>query len=143
VSPRCPGERGTRRSIWKREGGCSSSTYGGVTRARSIRCRPAFFQVVMSWQVREGGSRRRQAIYKMERELRTPYVVSSGSRCDHSYYPIMVTPTEAGSYYYARCLSCLTSGPKRSSSWVAYRALKEEVDRLHQGSGSPPTLASK
>jgi hypothetical protein len=60
----------------------------------------------------------------------------------HSY-PIMVTPTEAGSYYYARCLSCLTSGPKRSSSWVAYRALKEEVDRLHQGSGSPPTLASK
>jgi hypothetical protein len=69
----------------------------------------------------------------MERELRTPYVSSEG-RCDHSY-PIVVTPTEAGSYYYASCLACRTRGPKRSSSRAAYRALKDEADRLHQGSG--------
>ena len=66
-----------------------------------------------------------------ERELRTPYVVSSEDRCDHSY-PIVVTPTEAGSYYYASCLACRTSGPKRSSSRAAHRALKEGVERLHQ-----------
>ena len=87
----------------------------------------------MSWQVGYEGGRRRQPI-KMERELRTPYVLSTEGRCDHSY-PIVVTPTEAGSYYYARCLGCLTRGPKRSSSWASYRALKEGVDRLHQGSG--------
>jgi hypothetical protein len=68
-----------------------------------------------------------------ERELRSPYVVSSGSRCDHSY-PIVVTPTEAGSYY-ATCLACRTSGPTRSSSFAAHQALKEGVERLHQGSG--------
>jgi hypothetical protein len=69
----------------------------------------------------------------MERELRTPYVVGE-DRCDHSY-PIVVTPTEAGSYY-ATCLACLTSGPKRPSSRASYRALKEGVERLHQqGSG--------
>jgi hypothetical protein len=56
------------------------------------------------------------------------------SRCDHSY-PIVVTPTEAGSYFYATCLRCYTRGPKRSSSWAAYQALKEGVERLHQGSG--------
>ena len=59
-----------------------------------------------------------------KRELRTPYVVSSEGRCDHSY-PILVTPTEAGAYYYARCLACLTCGPKRLSSRDARRALKE------------------
>jgi hypothetical protein len=69
----------------------------------------------------------------MERELRTPYAVRDG-RCDHSY-PILVTPTGAGSYYYARCLACLTCGPMRSSSWAACRALKERVECLHQGSG--------
>jgi hypothetical protein len=69
----------------------------------------------------------------MERELRTPYVVGE-DRCDHSY-PIVVTPTEAGSYY-ATCLACLTNGPKRPSSRASYRALKEGVERLHQqGSG--------
>jgi hypothetical protein len=68
-------------------------------------------------------------LYMTERELRTPYVVSEG-RCDHSH-PIMVTPTGAGSYY-ASCLACLTNGPKRSSSWAAYRALKAGVNRLHQ-----------
>ncbi len=68
-----------------------------------------------------------------KRELRTPYV-SSEDRCDHSY-PIVVTPTEAGSYYYASCLACRTSGPKRSSSRAAHRALKE-------GGGAPtPTRA--
>ena len=70
-----------------------------------------------------------------ERELGTPYVVSSEGRCNHSYL-IMVTSIEAGSYYYARCLVCLTRGPKRTSSWAAYRALKEGAERLHQGSGS-------
>ena len=69
-----------------------------------------------------------------ERELRTPYVVSSEDRCDHSY-PIVVIPSEAGSYYYASCLACLTRGPKRPSSRAAHRALKEGVERLHQGSG--------
>jgi hypothetical protein len=73
-------------------------------------------------------------LYMIERELRTPYVVGE-DRCDHSY-PILVTPTEAGSYYYARCLACLTRGPKRPSSRAARRALKEGVERLHQGSGS-------
>jgi hypothetical protein len=38
-----------------------------------------------------------------ERELGTPYVVSSEGRCNHSYL-IMVTSIEAGSYNYARCL---------------------------------------
>jgi hypothetical protein len=70
-----------------------------------------------------------------ERELGTPYVVSSEGRCNHSYL-IMETSIEAGSYYYARCLVCLTRGPKRTSSWAAYRALKEGAERLHQGSGS-------
>ena len=69
-----------------------------------------------------------------ERELRTPYVGSRGSKCDHGY-PIVVTPIEAGSYYYASCVACLTSGSKRSSSWAAYRALKEGVEHLHQASG--------
>lgn len=87
----------------------------------------------MGWQVGHEGGRRRRAIYKMERELRTPYVVSSEGRCDHSY-PIVVTPTEAG-YYYASWLGCLTRGPKRTSSWASYRALKGGVDRLHHGSG--------
>jgi hypothetical protein len=57
------------------------------------------------------------------------------SRCDHSRYPIVVTPTEAGSYYYATCLACRTNGPKRPSSRAAHQALKEGVERLHQGSG--------
>jgi hypothetical protein len=70
-------------------------------------------------------------MYMMERELRTPYVVRSEGRCDHGY-PILVTPTEAGSYYYARCLACLTSGPKRSSCTAAHRALKEGVGRLRK-----------
>ena len=74
-----------------------------------------------------------------KRELRTPYVVSSEGRCDHNY-PILVTPTEAGSYYYARCLACLTCGPKRLSSRDARRALKEGVERLHQGSSGPSLL---
>ena len=74
-----------------------------------------------------------------ERELRTPYVVSTEGRCNHTY-PIMVTLTEDGSYYYARCLAGLTCGPKRTSSWAAYRALKEGVERLHQGSG-PSVIA--
>jgi hypothetical protein len=74
----------------------------------------------------------------MERELRTPYVSSEG-RCDHSY-PIVVTPTEAGSYYYASCLACRTRGPKRSSSGAAHRALKEGVERLHQPSLRPSLL---
>jgi hypothetical protein len=72
-----------------------------------------------------------------ERELRTPYVRSE-DRCDHSY-PIVVIPTEAGSYYYASCLACLTRGPKRSSSGAAYQALKEGVERLHQP-GLRPSL---
>jgi hypothetical protein len=76
-------------------------------------------------------------IYLMEREPPPPYVVSSEDRCDHSY-PIVVTPTEAGSYYYASCLACRTSGPKRSSSRAAHQALREGVKRLHQGFGSPP-----
>ena len=71
-----------------------------------------------------------------KRELRTPYVRSE-DRCDHSY-PIVVTPTEAGSYYYATCLACLTSGPKRSSSFAARQALKEGAGRLHQGFGPHP-----
>ena len=71
-------------------------------------------------------------IYLMEREPPPPYVRSEG-RCDHSY-PIVVTPSEAGSYYYASCLACRTSGPKRSSSRAAYQALKDGVERLHQGS---------
>ena len=62
-----------------------------------------------------------------ERELGTPYVVSSEGRCNHSYL-IMETSIEAGSYYYARCLVCLTRGPKRTSSWAAYRALKEGAE---------------
>jgi hypothetical protein len=60
------------------------------------------------------------------RQLRTPYVVSEDS-CDHSY-PIMITPTEAGSYY-ASCLACRTRGPKRSGSWASYRALKITLPR--------------
>src|SRR5919202_5968883 len=80
-----------------------------------------------------GKNQKRRGLYMRERELRTPYVRSE-DRCDHSY-PIVVTPTEAGSYYYASCLACLTSGPKRSSSRAAYQALKDGVERLHQGSG--------
>jgi hypothetical protein len=57
--------------------------------------------------------------------------VSEG-RCDHAY-PVLVTPTEDGSFY-ATCLACLTSGPPRSSSRAAHRALKEGVERLHQSS---------
>ena len=53
-------------------------------------------------------------LYMIECEVRTPYVVGE-DRCDHSY-PIVVTPTEAGSYYYASCLAWLTRGPKRSST---------------------------
>ena len=68
----------------------------------------------------------------MKRGLRSPYVVSEG-RCEHSY-PILITHTEAGSYY-ASCLACLTRGPKRSSRRAAHQALKDGVDRLHQGSG--------
>ena len=71
-----------------------------------------------------------------KRELRTPYVRSE-DRCDHSY-PIVVTPTVARSYYYATCLACLTSGPKRSSSFAARQALKEGAGRLHQGFGPHP-----
>jgi hypothetical protein len=78
-------------------------------------------------------------MYMMERELRTPYVVRTEDRCDHSF-PILVTPTEARSYYYARCLACLTSGPKRLSSRDARRALIEGVERLHQGSSGPSLL---
>jgi len=66
--------------------------------------------------------------------LRTPYTVGGEERCDHNGYPIVVTPSETG-YYYASCLACLTRGPKRSSSRAAHRALKEGVERLHQGSG--------
>ena len=59
--------------------------------------------------------------------------VSEG-RCDHSY-PILLTPTEAGSYY-AMCLACLASGPRRSSCSAAHQALKDGVERLlHQSSG--------
>ena len=57
--------------------------------------------------------------------------VSEG-RCDHGY-PVLVTPTEDGSFY-ATCLACLTSGPPRSSSRAAHGALKEGVERLHQSS---------
>ena len=57
--------------------------------------------------------------------------VSEG-RCDHGY-PILLTPTEAGSYY-ATCLACLTSGPVRSSCRAAHQALKDGVGRLHQSS---------
>ncbi len=63
--------------------------------------------------------------------------VSEG-RCDHNKCPIVVTPTEAGSYYYATYLACRTSGSKRSSSSAAHQALKEGVERLHQGSDPPP-----
>jgi hypothetical protein len=59
----------------------------------------------------------------------------SEGRCDHSY-PILLTPTEAGSYY-ATCLACLASGPKRSSSRAAHQALKEGVERLLHQSSSP------
>jgi len=72
----------------------------------------------------------------MKRKLRIPDVVGEG-RCDHGY-PILITPTEAGSYY-ASCLACRTRGPKRASSWAAHRALKDGVDHLHQGS-SPSLL---
>jgi hypothetical protein len=72
-----------------------------------------------------------------ERQLRTPYIVDE-DRCDHTY-PIMVTPIGAESYY-ASCLACLTRGPKRASSWTAYRALKEGVGRLHQQGSGPLSL---
>ncbi len=58
--------------------------------------------------------------------------VSEG-RCDHSY-PILLTATEAGSYYYATCLGCLASGPPRSSCRAAHQALKEGLERLHKSS---------
>ena len=70
----------------------------------------------------------------MERDL----AVSEG-RCDHNKCPIVVTRTEAGSYYYATCLACRSSGPKRSSSFAARQALKEGVERPHQGSGPRPS----
>ncbi len=66
----------------------------------------------------------------------------SESRCNHNY-PIMVTPTEAGSYYYATCLACRASGPTRSSSRAAHQALKEGVERLRQGFGPFPIRLSE
>ena len=62
----------------------------------------------------------------------------SEDRCDHNKFPIVVTPTKAGSYYYATCLACLTSGLERSSSFAARQALKEGAELLHQGSGPHP-----
>jgi hypothetical protein len=43
------------------------------------------------------------------------------SWCDHKK-PIMVNPTQTGSYY-ARCLGCLQVGPERPSSNAARQAL--------------------
>ena len=70
-----------------------------------------------------------EAVEMLKRDLQ----VSEG-RCNHNY-PIMVTPTEAGSYYYATCLGCHTSGPERSSCRAAHQALKDGVERLHRSSG--------
>jgi hypothetical protein len=68
----------------------------------------------------------------MKRGLRTPHAVSEG-RCEHSY-PILITHTEAGSYY-ASCLACLTRGPERSSRRAAHQAIKDGVNPLHQSFG--------
>ena len=46
----------------------------------------------------------------------------ASSWCEHED-PILVSPTETGSYY-ARCLLCLAIGPKRSSSEEARRTLR-------------------
>ena len=76
------------------------------------------------------GSARYPRCVGMDMRGRSPPV--SEGRCDHSY-PILLTLTEAGSYY-ATCLACLASGPKRSSCRAAHQALKEGVEHLHQSS---------
>lgn len=42
--------------------------------------------------------------------------------CEHDY-PMLVVETEEGSYY-ARCIGCLTAGPKRLSGEAARKALR-------------------
>jgi hypothetical protein len=42
--------------------------------------------------------------------------------CEHDY-PMLVIETEGG-YYYARCIGCLTAGPKRLSGEAARKALR-------------------
>jgi hypothetical protein len=53
---------------------------------------------------------------------RTQGMTPRASWCDHDY-PMLVTPTEIGSYY-ARCIACLSVGPERSSSEAARQALQ-------------------
>lgn len=43
------------------------------------------------------------------------------SWCEHDF-PILVSPTESGSYH-ARCLVCLEIGPERTSTEAARQAL--------------------
>jgi hypothetical protein len=43
--------------------------------------------------------------------------------CEHDY-PMLVVETEEGGYYYARCIGCLTAGPKRLSGGAARKALR-------------------
>jgi hypothetical protein len=43
--------------------------------------------------------------------------------CEHDY-PMLVVETEEGGYYYARCIGCLTAGPKRLSGEAARKALR-------------------
>ena len=57
---------------------------------------------------------------------RTRVMSPRASWCDHDY-PILVTPTEIGSYY-ARCVACLTVGPERSSSEAARQALQAPLE---------------
>jgi hypothetical protein len=57
-----------------------------------------------------------------ERESLTERGINPGaSWCEHDY-PILVSPTEIGSYY-ARCVVCLEVGPERTSSETARQAL--------------------
>ena len=48
-------------------------------------------------------------------------ITPGASWCDHDK-PMMVNPTQTGSYY-ARCLGCLQVGPERPSSNAARQAL--------------------
>ena len=46
---------------------------------------------------------------------------SSTPRCEHDH-PMLVVGADTG--YYARCLRCLTAGPKRPSAEAARQALR-------------------
>jgi hypothetical protein len=60
------------------------------------------------------------------------------SWCDHKKPPLIVNPTETGSYY-ARCIGCLQIGPERPTSEAALQALQvlgASSDSMYKGVGA-------